>query len=94
MDRFEWLLSAQVTMGAGVAPVSSDVPYLGSLSLSPGVQTCHRAVAGTERTGASQFGPIHITLGTAAWDGITILALRLGLLKVSFKGRNWMNKSI
>ena len=49
MDRFEWLLSAQVTMGAGVAPVSSDVPYLGSLSLSPGVQTCHRAVAGTER---------------------------------------------
>ena len=62
------------------------------LSLSPGVQTCHRAVAGTQRTGASQFGPIHITL--AGWDGIQILALRLGLLKVSFKGINWMTKSI
>ena len=55
MERFEWLLSAQVTMGAGVP--GPDVPYL-EPSLSPGVQTCHRALAGT---GASQFGPIHIT---------------------------------
>ena len=86
VERFEWLLSAQVTMGAGVP--GPDVPYL-EPSLSPGVQTCHRALAGT---GASQFGPIHITL--AGRDGIQILALRLGLLKVSFKGINWMNKSI
>ena len=89
MERFEWLLSAQVTMGQ--VCLTTDVPYL-EPSLSPGVQTCHRAVAGTERTGASQFGPIHITL--AGRDGIQILALRLGLLKVSFKGINWMNKSI
>ena len=36
----------------------------------------------------------HTGTAAAAWVGIQILALRLGLLKVSLKGINWMNKSI
>ena len=92
VDRFEWLLSAQVTMGAGVR--ATDVPYLGSV--------CHlesRLVTEQWREHREQeplnLDPFTSHSGAAtAWDGITILALRLGLLKVSFKGINWMNKSV
>ena len=93
VDRFEWLLSAQVTMGAGVP--SPDVPYLGPV--------CHlesRLVTEQWREHREQEQE-HLNLDpftshwlAGSWDSIQILALRLGLLKVSFKGINWMTKSI
>ena len=84
VDRFEWLLSAQVTMGAGVR--ATDVPYLGSV--------CHlesRLVTELWREQGEQ-EPLNLDPFTShgCWDGIQILALRLGLLKVSFKGINWI----